>query len=164
MDVGNEFTKREIIRARTDEQIDQARELFREYSAWLEIDLCFQNFEKELAKLPGDYAPPDGCLLLFSDSAGLAGCVALRKIDGGICEMKRLFVREAFRGQGFGRLLIQAIIREAKKMGYERLRLDTLPPKMNSAIALYLSFGFQDIEPYRHNPVPGARFMELNLK
>ena len=163
MEVGNDFTIK-LVRALTEDQIDQARELFREYADWLEIDLCFQNFENELADLPGAYAPPDGCLLLAFKSGGLAGCIALRRIDDGVCEMKRLFVRDRFRGQGFGRSLIAAIIREARELGYERMRLDTLPPKMNSAIALYLSLGFRDIEPYYNNPVPGARFMELNLR
>src|SRR5580765_8390486 len=115
-----------IVSAETAEQIEQARHLFREYQSWLEIDLCFQNFEKELAGLPGDYAAPHGRLLLAYDNSQLVGCVALRRIDQGVCEMKRLFLREEFRGKGLGRKLIQAIIREAKQAGYERMRLDTL--------------------------------------
>jgi putative acetyltransferase len=153
-----------VIQAQTSEEIGRARQLFKEYSAWLAIDLCFQGFEKELAELPGDYAPPDGRLLLAYDDAQLVGCVALRKIGEGICEMKRLFVRDKFRGQGLGRSLIEAIINEAKQLGYERMRLDTLPPKMDKAIALYHELGFKEIEPYYNNPVPGAMFMELNLK
>src|SRR5437870_2653641 len=164
MELGNEFRIWELIRATSPVQIDQARELFKEYAAWLEIDLCFQNFEKELAELPGDYAPPDGRLLLAYDDGELAGCVALRKIDEDICEMKRLFLRDRFRGKGLGRSLIDAIISEAKQIGYERMRLDTLPPKMNDAIALYRRYGFKEIEPYYNNPVPGAKFMEMNLK
>ena len=153
-----------LIQAQTSEEIEQARQLFKEYAAWLEIDLCFQNFEKELAGLPGDYAPAEGRLLLAYDNGELAGCVALRRIDAGVCEMKRLFVREQFRGQSLGRTLIEAIIKEANRIGYDRMRLDTLPPKMDKAIALYNELGFKEIEPYYNNPVPGAMFMELNLK
>jgi GNAT superfamily N-acetyltransferase len=153
----------EIIHADCGRDIDRARELFEEYEAWLEIDLCFQNFEMELAELPGKYAPPDGRLLLAVVEGNVAGCVALRKIDVGICEIKRLFLRPAFRGRGLGRQLAEAIIQEAKQIGYERMRLDTLPPKMNDAIALYRLLGFKEIEPYYTNPVPGAKFMELDL-
>ena len=162
--VGNEFSITEIIQAQSAGDIEQARELFREYAAWVEIDLCFQNFEKELAELPGDYVPPNGRLLLASHNGQLAGCIALRKIGEGVCEMKRLFVRDAFRGQRIGRNLVEFVIREARETGYERIRLDTLPPKMNDAIKLYRSFGFQEIEPYYNNPVPGAKFMELSLE
>jgi carbonic anhydrase len=164
--VGNEFSLTEIRPARSPDDIERARQLFKEYAAWLEISLCFQNFEQELAELPGDYAPPDG-RLFFADHngrvTGLAGCVALRKIGEGICEMKRLFVRPEFRGQGIGRLLVQHATREAKEIGYDRVRLDTLPPKMNDAIGLYRSLGFKEIGPYYGNPVPGALFMELSL-
>lgn len=153
-----------LIQAQTPEDIDQARQLFREYSAWLEIDLCFQNFEKELAGLPGEYAAPAGRLLLAYNDTQLVGCVALRSIDEGVCEMKRLFLREEFRGRGLGRQLIEAIIREAKQIGYQRMRLDTLPPKMNDAIGLYRSYGFKEIAPYYDNPVTGAMFMELDLR
>jgi GNAT superfamily N-acetyltransferase len=159
----NEFPLIEIIRAQSPEDIEHARTLFKEYAAWVEVDLCFQSFEKELAGLPGEYAPPNGRLFLASKDAGIAGCVALRKIGEGICEIKRLFVRPEFRGQGLGRRLAEAMIREAKQLGYERMRLDTLPPKMNDAIALYLSLGFVEIELYYNNPVPGAKFMELDL-
>ncbi len=152
-----------FLQAQSDHHIEQARELFREYEAWLDVDLCFQNFEKELAELPGKYAPPDGRLLLAVENGRPAGCVALRKIGEGICEIKRLFLRPQFRGQGLGRRLAEAIIDEAKQIGYERMRLDTLPPKMNDAIALYRSLGFKEIEPYYDNPVPGAKFMELDL-
>jgi putative acetyltransferase len=159
----NEFSLMEIIHADCGRDIDRARELFEEYEAWLEIDLCFQNFEMELAELPGKYAPPDGRLVLAVVEGNVAGCVALRKIDVGICEIKRLFLRPAFRGRGLGRQLAEVIIQEAKQIGYERMRLDTLPPKMNDAIALYRSLGFKEIEPYYTNPVPGAKFMDLDL-
>jgi len=153
-----------LIQAQTSDQIGQARQLFKDYAAWLAIDLCFQNFESELTELPGAYAPPEGRLLLAYDNGELAGCVALRKIDKGNCEMKRLFVRDKFRGQGLGRALLEAIISAARQIGYERMRLDTLPPKMNDAIALYRSYRFKEIDPYYNNPVPGAMFMELSLK
>jgi carbonic anhydrase len=153
----------DLIQAQSAHEIEQAQLLFREYQSWLQIDLCFQNFEKELANLPGDYAPPDGRLLLAYEDNELAGCIALRKADQDICEMKRLFLREEFRGRGLGRRLIAAIIREAKQIGYERMRLDTLPPKMNDAIALYRSYGFKQAAPYYDNPVAGAVFMELDL-
>ena len=153
-----------FVQSQSQQHIEEARALFREYEAWLEVDLCFQNFEKELAELPGKYAPPEGQLLLAVENQDIAGCVALRKIGNGTCEIKRLFVRPQFRGQGLGRKLAAAIILEAKQIGYERMRLDTLPPKMNDAIALYGSLGFKEIEAYYNNPVPGAKFMELNLK
>jgi len=152
-----------IVTAQTPEDISAACQIFREYQSWLQIDLCFQNFEKELANLPGDYAPPGGRLLLAYEDAQLAGCVALRKIDKRVCEMKRLFVREEFRGRRLGRKLIEAIIQEAKQSGYDRMRLDTLPPKMNDAIALYGYYGFKEISSYNDNPVAGAIFMELDL-
>jgi GNAT superfamily N-acetyltransferase len=160
----NEFSLTEIIRAHSADHIEHARELFKEYEAWLEVDLCFQNFEKELAELPGKYAPPDGRLLLAFENGEVAGCVALRKLGEGICEIKRLFLRPQFRGKGLGRQLAELIIAEAKQIGYERMRLDTLPPKMNDAIVLYRSLGFKEIEPYYDNPVPGAKFMELDLR
>jgi N-acetylglutamate synthase-like GNAT family acetyltransferase len=116
-----------IIRAESPADIQQARTLFKEYEMWLEVDLCFQNFEKELAQLPGAYAPPEGRLLLAYVNGKVAGCVALRKIGEGVCEIKRLYLREESRGRGLGRKLAETIISEAKKIGYERMRLDTLP-------------------------------------
>ena len=157
------ITAFKIIPAQSAEDIERARQLFQEYAAWLEIDLCFQSFEKELAELPGAYAPPDGCLLLAKAGEQLAGCVALRKIGEGTGEMKRLFLRPAFRGQGLGRKLVEAIVEEARGLGYQSIRLDTLPPQMNDAIALYRSLGFAEIESYYENPVPGAKFMELEI-
>ncbi len=153
----------EIVPAHTRDRIEEARQLFKEYAAWLEIDLCFQNFDVELAGLPGDYAPPRGRLLLAVDGDQIAGCIALRKMADGICEMKRLFVRAAFRGKGLGRELAGNIIRNATKIGYERMRLDTLPGRMDKAIALYRELGFKEIAPYYNNPVPDAMFMELVL-
>jgi GNAT superfamily N-acetyltransferase len=146
------------IRPATLSDLDEIRLMLREYAAWLEVDLCFQNFEQELAGLPGEYAPPRGRLLI----ADGASCVALRAIDAETCEMKRLYVRPEHRGSGLGRQLIAAIIEEARGIGYRRMRLDTMP-KMDSAQRLYASFGFRDIEAYRYNPEPGARFLELLL-
>ena len=152
-----------LVQAETSEQIEQARGLFKEYAAWLELDLCFQSFEKELAELPGAYAPPDGRLLLAFQDDELAGCVALRKLSDGVCEMKRLFLRPEFQGRGLGRQLIDSILNEARAIGSQKMRLDTLPEQMGNAIRLYRAFGFAEIEPYYDNPVPGALFMELLL-
>ncbi|MEP6636371.1 MAG: GNAT family N-acetyltransferase [Acidobacteriota bacterium] len=154
----------EIIQAQSQADIERARELFEEYVTWLGINLCFQNYDKELAELPGDYAPPHGRLLLTLVDGVVAGCVALRSLGNGNCEMKRLFVRPGFRGQRLGWELVESILEEAREIGYERIRLDTLPGKMDQAIAMYRSFGFHEIEPYYHNPVAGAAFMELDLK
>ena len=153
----------QIFEATTDEHIQAARTLFEEYEAGLGISLCFQNFAEELKNLPGDYAPPEGRLLLATADDQLAGCIALRKLSDGPCEMKRLFVRPAFRAHGLGRVLVQSIIDEASKLGYTHMRLDTLPGRMDKAIALYQSMGFVEIEPYCQNPVEGAKFMELKL-
>jgi putative acetyltransferase len=152
-----------FIQASSPEEIESARELFEEYAAWLQIDLCFQNFDKELAGLPGQYAPPDGRLLLAIEDDQLVGCVALRKIGEGTCEMKRLFLRSQFRGKGLGQKLAETIIAEARQIGYARMRLDTLPGRMDKAIKLYRALGFQEIPAYYQNPVPDATFMELLL-
>src|SRR6476619_2682986 len=152
-----------IFPANTEKHIDQARTLFAEYAANLGISLCFQNFDQELKGLPGKYASPDGRLLLATEDDELAGCIAMRKLSPGVCEMKRLFVRPGFRSHGFGRVLVETIIDEARKLGYTQMRLDTLPGLMDKAITLYRSFGFVEIGPYCENPVEGAKFMELDL-
>jgi len=144
------------------EEIETARELFREYEKSLGISLCFQNFAEEVATLPGDYAPPGGRLLLAFVEGRPAGCVALRNIWEGISEMKRLYVRPAFRGMKLGRRLTEAVLDEAKSIGYRAVRLDTLAT-MKEAQALYLSMGFADIPPYNDHPIAGTRFMEKRL-
>lgn len=152
-----------LIQAITPEEITLARQLFEEYASWIEISLCFQNFDKELEGLPGDYAPPHGRLLLAFEDDQLAGCIALRPLPARACEMKRLYVRPSFRGQGLGRQLVEAIIAAARELAYEKMRLDTLPGKMDQALAMYRRFGFLEIQPYYENPVEGATFMELSL-
>jgi ribosomal protein S18 acetylase RimI-like enzyme len=157
-----------LIQVQSAKDVARARELFEEYAAWLGLNLCFQNFEKELAELPGDYVPPGGRLFLAIENDEVAGCVALRRIEelqtgDSVCEMKRLYVRPSFRGTGLGRLLTETIIQAAGEVGYTRMRLDTLPGKMDRAIGMYRSLGFTNIEPYYHNPVAGAAFMELIL-
>ena len=127
------------------------------------FDLCFQNFDKELAELPGEYTPPDGRLIIAIIEKKIVGCVALRKLADGICEMKRLYVKPVYRGKGIGKRLAKFIIEEGKKIGYTYMRLDTVPA-MKEAIALYCSMGFYEIKPYRENPIEGAMFLELNLK
>jgi GNAT superfamily N-acetyltransferase len=138
------------------------RELFREYADRLGVDLCFQGFAAELDGLPGKYAPPAGRLFLAGCDGDTAGCVALRPISEAVGEMKRLYVRPAFRGRGVGGRLVDRLIADARTIGYRRLHLDTLPA-MAEAIRLYESLGFRDIPPYCDNPVPGARFLALDL-
>lgn len=160
---GTKQTAIEIVEAATPQQIEQARALFLEYAQSLGFSLCFQSFDQELAELPGDYAPPDGRLLLALRGGRAAGCVALHKIGDGICEMKRLYLRPELRGSGAGRALAERIIAEARSIGYRTMRLDTVAGTMDAAIALYRRLGFRPIAPYRPNPVPGALYMELTL-
>ena len=152
-----------LVQAETSSQIAQVRELFLEYAQSLGFSLCFQNFDRELAELPGDYAPPEGRLLLAEFHGALAGCVGLRKYEPRVCEMKRLYLRPQFRGRGLGRVLAETIIREARNIGYERMRLDTVEPVMNDAVAMYRRLGFQEIPAYRKNPMEGTLYMELVL-
>jgi len=152
-----------ISQVQTPEQIEQARELFLEYAQSLGFSLCFQNFDQELAGLPGDYAPPEGRLLLAEHDGKIAGCAALHRLDNSSGEMKRLYVRPGFRGLRLGRILAERILSEAKGVGFQRIRLDTVAGVMDDAIALYRRLGFREIEPYRQNPIAGALYMEKEL-
>ena len=166
-----------IVPADNPVRIGAVRELFQEYAKSLSFNLCFQSFEDELAGLPGDYAPWSGMLLLALVSDESAGCVALHRCDGkgtsdddeilaelDVCEMKRLYVRPQFRGIGLGRDLVDAILKCAAAIGYHRMRLDTVPNEMATAVEMYRRLGFVDIAPYRDNPVPGAKYMELDIR
>jgi ribosomal protein S18 acetylase RimI-like enzyme len=152
----------ELVEALTPEQVNDARRLFREYQSSLDVDLCFQSFEEELASLPGAYARPRGRLFIAMRGDEAVGCIALRPLSGSVCEMKRLYVKASMRGTGLGRRLAMRVIEDARGIGYSVLRLDTLP-SMTEAIALYRRLGFVEIAPYCVNPVPGARFLELGL-
>jgi GNAT superfamily N-acetyltransferase len=151
-----------IEQASSTDSIAQGRLLFEEYQTALGVDLGFQDFENELATLPGQYAEPAGRLLLASADSLVAGCVALRPLSADACEMKRLFVRPAFRAGGVGRMLAERVINEARSIGYRRMCLDTLP-SMGRAQQLYEVLGFREIEPYRHNPIAGTRYLALDL-
>lgn len=158
--MGNpEFT---LVEARAAADLDAIRRLMRAYEQWLAVDLCFQGFERELATLPGDYAPPSGRLYLALNRGAAAGCVALRRQDGESAEMKRLYVNDAFRGHGLGRLLARRAITAARDAGYSRVLLDTLP-KMAGALALYRSLGFVPVARYYANPLPDAIYLSLDL-
>jgi GNAT superfamily N-acetyltransferase len=188
-----------IYPAESAAQIEQIRELFLEYAKSLGFSLCFQRFDQELAGLPGDYAPPDGRLLLAEYAGQIAGCGALHRVpsyesrvrsrepemlpaantkqsyksvvspasgdsaEKRIGEMKRLYLRPAFRGKGLGRLLAERILQEARSIGYAKLRLDTVEPVMKDAVAMYRRMGFREIEAYRLNPMAGTLYMELDL-
>jgi putative acetyltransferase len=145
------------------EDIEIVRRLFCEYQISLGVDLCFQNFESEVAGLPGKYAPPEGRLYLAFEDEEPAGCAALRKIDGEVCELKRLYVLRRYRGRGIGRQLALQALNDAREIGYGSMRLDTLP-SMGRAQELYRTLGFEPIGPYTNNPVEGAVFLELRLR
>ena len=151
-----------IHHAVSPQDMEPVRELFREYADWLKVDLCFQGFERELATLPGDYAPPDGRLLLAWHHEKPVGCVALRRIDATTGEIKRLYVRPGQRGRRTGRRLVEQVIAAAREIGYRRLVLDTLP-QMVEAGELYRSFGFSEIPAYYANPLPGVIYLALDL-
>ena len=165
-----------VVPADNPVRIDAVRELFKEYAASLSFNLCFQSFEEELARLPGEYAPVSGMLLLGLVDDQVAGCVAFHRLQGEmagghgdsgdseVCEMKRLYVRPQFRGSGIGRELIDSILNCAASVGYRWIRLDTIPTEMGRAVEIYRKLGFQEIAAYRPNPVPGAKYMELDLK
>lgn len=152
----------EILEADSPAMMAVAKELFLEYADSLEISLEFQDFDAEISDLPGQYSRPSGCIFLAFDDTYAVGCAALRKLEGGVCEMKRLYVRPAYRGIGLGKVLSKRIIMEAGEIGYRKMRLDTLA-SMSEAILLYKSMGFKEIGPYRHNPAENAVFMEISL-
>jgi len=153
----------DVIQATLPEHIEEARSLFLEYGSSLGFSLCFQSFDEELKTLPGAYGPPSGRLLLARCADHAAGCIALRKLEAGICEMKRLYVRPGDRGRGLGRMLVERLIAEARVIGYERMRLDTIESAMKDAIALYRRMGFKEIAPYSAIPIESALWMELLL-
>lgn len=152
-----------LRQAELQSEIVSIRELFLEYANSLGFSLCFQSFDQELAGLPGDYAPPRGRLLLATQEGVAAGCVALHPLEPPICEMKRLYVRPQFRGRGLGKRLAEQVIREARSLNYQQLRLDTVEPIMGDAVAMYRKMGFHEIAPYRANPIEGALYLELKL-
>lgn len=156
----------ELFTPASAEDLLAVRDIFVEYAGTLSVDLCFQDFDAELARLPGDYAPPRGALVLARVDGTVAGCCALRPMDSSdypnACEMKRLYVRKAFRGFGLGRQLAEAILDEARRAGYSAVLLDTLDD-MEAARALYEDLGFEEIPPYYHNPHAGAHYLKVDL-
>ncbi|MBW1697659.1 MAG: GNAT family N-acetyltransferase [Deltaproteobacteria bacterium] len=151
-----------LVYVKTQIDLEHIKRLFLEYAGSLEFDLHFQNFEAELRTLPGDYAPPAGCMVLAMDGDEAVGCVALRPLTQAVCEMKRLYVQPGSRGKGIGRMLADAVVCKAAGLGYTCMKLDTVS-SMTEAKALYESMGFKQIEAYRHNPVAGAVYFELDL-
>lgn len=154
--------KIEFFRITGDEGVEAVSRLFAEYNNSLDVDLSFQNIDEEVDSLPGDYAPPEGELILALVDGMAAGSVALRKLSENIAEMKRLYVRKEKRGLGLGNELITTILEIAGDKGYTHVRLDSFP-EMDTAQGIYETFGFYDIAPYTHNPVEGARFLEIKL-
>ncbi len=153
----------EILEVNNKDIIEKTRILFSEYEKWLNVSLCFQGFEEEVATLPGKYSPPEGRLYIVKEGCNYNGCIALRKIEDGICEMKRLYLRPEARGKGIGNALIAKIIEDAKEIGYKTMRLDTVKEKMPKAVELYSSYGITEIEAYYNNPNPHTLYMELDL-
>ena len=152
-----------IYPATTESEIAEVRKLFVEYANSLGFSLCFQGFDKELESLPGQYTPPAGRLFLSAHNSRIAGCIALKPLDPTTCEMKRLYLRDEFRGLGLGRIMALKLIEEARKIGYRTMMLDTIEDKMKSAVSLYRSLGFIPCPPYYHNPIEGVLYMELKL-
>jgi putative acetyltransferase len=152
-----------IIEASSPEEINAARELFMEYQKWLNVSLCFQDFDTELAELPGKYASPEGRLYLVKHGDNYIGCIGLRKIEHGICEMKRLYIKPEHQGHGLGKKLVEVLIRDAKQIGYKSMRLDTIKEKMPNAVDIYEKHGFKKIDKYYDNPNPHTLYMELEL-
>ncbi len=157
------FDDIEIAEAVTEEDIGHIRRLFRAYADWLNVDLCFQDFETELATLPGKYAPPRGRLLLARVGGEVAGCVGLRPLEADICEMKRLWMEPGFAGRGIGRSLAEAIVDAGRELGYRTMRLDTMPDRLKAAGHIYETLGFKQIPDYYHNPLAEAVMFELDL-
>ena len=153
----------DIVQATTPDDIEHCRRLFRAYSTWLNVDLCFQDFEGELAGLPGTYAPPRGRLLLAKADDAVAGCVGLRPLEDDICEMKRLWVEPGFGGRGIGRGLAEAIVDAGRDIGYRAMRLDTMPQRLKAAGHIYETLGFKEIPDYYHNPLEGVVMFELEF-
>jgi putative acetyltransferase len=153
----------ELIPATLPIDLEEVRRLFLEYGGSLGFSLCFQSFDEELKSLPGVYAPPTGRLLLARCEGHAAGCIALRPLEPGICEMKRLYVRPGDRGRRLGHMLVERLLAEARAIGYERMRLDTIESAMKDAIALYRRIGFKEIAPYSKIPLESALWMELSL-
>lgn len=153
----------EILEAYSPELIKETKKLFLEYEKWLNVSLCFQGFEEEVAGLPGKYSKPEGRLYIVKEGNEFIGTIALRKIEDGICEMKRLFLKDKARGKGIGNELVAKIIQDAKDIGYKSMRLDTIKEKMPKAVSIYERYGFKETTPYYHNPNPHTLFMELEL-
>ncbi len=153
----------ELIRAHSEKDLAEVAELFREYAEWLAIEMSSSKIEKTISEFPGQYGPPDGCLLLARQDGRPAGCVALRRFDDDMCEMKRLHVRPAYRGRSIGKALAAEIIDEARRLGYRKMRLDSIVDRMTEAVSLYRSLGFREIPPYGDHPEGCTLFMELDL-